>query len=71
MRECETVCAALRGRAEEGSEGEGEGGGLGLGWPQHQSLKVCCASEGAHSPGGSEATCAPEHGVRAKVRGRG
>jgi len=29
MRECETVCAALRGRAEEGSEGEGEGGGLG------------------------------------------
>jgi len=33
------VCAALRGRAEEGSEGEGEGGGLGLGWPQHQASR--------------------------------
>ena len=33
------MCAALRGRAEEGSEGEGEGGGLGLGWPQHQASR--------------------------------
>ena len=39
VRECGTVCAALRGRAEEGSEGEGEGGGLGLGWPQHQASR--------------------------------